>query len=66
MSADQMAIIARLKASNAELDLRPELKGKKLVLPFDLPGSESICLCKVQDAVGLNMCNGCGHAMCCW
>ena len=28
MSADQMAIIARLKASNAELDLRPELRGK--------------------------------------
>lgn len=65
MSADQKAIIARLKASNAELDLRPELKGKQFVSPFDEPGSHSIQLCNTCDAVGLDMCNGWGHAVCC-
>ena len=28
MTADQVAIIARLKANNAQLNLRPELRGE--------------------------------------
>ena len=31
MTADQVAIIARLKANNAQLNLRPELRGQSLV-----------------------------------
>ena len=31
MTADQVAIIARLKANNAQLNLRPELKGTQLL-----------------------------------
>lgn len=30
MTADQVAIIARLKANNAQLNLRPELRGNVL------------------------------------
>ncbi len=30
MTADQVAIIARLKANNAQLNLRPELRGEQL------------------------------------
>ncbi len=31
MTADQVAIIARLKANNAQLNLRPELQGTQLL-----------------------------------
>lgn len=31
MTADQVAIIARLKANNAQLNLRPELQGTHLL-----------------------------------
>ena len=31
MTADQVAIIARLKANNAQLNLRPELQGMLLL-----------------------------------